>query len=276
MKIIIYPNILGIFIVSPLWGMISARLFLQSWLAFISSIINLIGLVKGEVERKTTILGFGVGQFQAVLFSFLIWLGNYLLTQVLLFGYTQAESIIYWIFAGLSFLYMLPQIPNRIKKAWKMATERGFIEAEMMERKLREWKVKIKENRIFKPKIAPLSGQELYELTKQFTGLEGKLIFVLGTPEATVLSVYDVYTWHKWMYEWYDEGKHYEAVIKSRMYPHQQEQDLLDKASKIKKIEDFIKLILQAENQTLSDNEVISPIEKYNKTRGRVYKREPK
>jgi len=187
MKIIIYPNILGIFIVSPLWGMISARLFLQSWLAFISSIINLIGLVKGEVERKTTILGFGVGQFQAVLFSFLIWLGNYLLTQVLLFGYTQAESIIYWIFAGLSFLYMLPQIPNRIKKAWKMATERGFIEAEMMERKLREWKVKIKENRIFKPKIAPLSGQELYELTKQFTGLEGKLIFVLGTPEATVL-----------------------------------------------------------------------------------------
>jgi hypothetical protein len=124
---------------------------------------------------------------------------------------------------------------------------------------------------MFRPKIAPLSGRELYELTKQLTELEGELNFILGTPEATVLSVYDVYTWHKWMYEWYDENKHYEAVIKSRMYP--QQQDLLNKASKIKNIEDFIRLILKTESQTLPNDKIVSLIDSYNKIRGQIYER---
>lgn len=124
---------------------------------------------------------------------------------------------------------------------------------------------------MFRPKIAPLSGQELCELTKQLTELDGELNFILGAPEATVLSVYDVYTWHKWMYEWYDENKHYGAIIKSRMYP--QQQDLLNKASKIRNIEDFIKLILQAENQTFPDDRITLLMDSYNKTKGQIYKR---
>lgn len=126
---------------------------------------------------------------------------------------------------------------------------------------------------MFRPKIAPLSGQELYELTKQLTGIKGGLYFVLGTPLATVLSVYDVYTWHKWMYEWYKENKkHYEAIIKSRRYPPRQQNLLLNKASKIETIKDLIKLILQAENQTLPDNIIALLIELHNKTRGQIYK----
>lgn len=74
------------------------------------------------------------------------------------------------------------------------------------------------------------------------------------------------------MYEWYDESKHYEAIIKSRRYPPEQKNSLLDKAPKIENIREFIKVILRAENQTLTDDKIISLVDKYNKTRGQIYK----
>ena len=121
-----------------------------------------------------------------------------------------------------------------------------------------------------KPKISPLSGQELYKFIAEVCNLEGGME-VLGTPEATVLSVYDVYAWHKWMYEWYDELEHYKAIIKSRFYPKEQEKYLIERISPKTTILDFIKLILETENLTLSEEEINSLIEKYNKTRGRIY-----
>lgn len=126
---------------------------------------------------------------------------------------------------------------------------------------------------MIKPKIAPLSGQELHEFVKQLLGLKGGFE-LLEIPEATVLSVYDVYTWHKWMYTWHGENDHYEAVVRSRQYPQQQEQYLLDKVSKIKNITitDFVRLILEAENQILSERQIDLLFNKYDETRGRVYK----
>jgi len=122
---------------------------------------------------------------------------------------------------------------------------------------------------MIKPKITPLRGQELYKFMKEVIGMDGSFSFLLGRPEATALSVYDVYTWHKWMYAWHDENKHYEAIIRSRIYPRQQV--LLDEASKIKDIRSFIKLILKRENQTLSDDKVKALIDIYDRTRGQVY-----
>ncbi|MDD3427554.1 MAG: hypothetical protein PHR42_01285 [Caldisericia bacterium] len=121
----------------------------------------------------------------------------------------------------------------------------------------------------FRPKITPLQGKELYQFMKETVGMDGNWFFLLGQPEATVLSVYDCYTWHKWMYAWHNENKHYGAVIRARMYPRQQV--LLEEASKIKDIRSFIKLILKRENQILSDYKIDSLINIYNRTRGRVY-----
>lgn len=121
----------------------------------------------------------------------------------------------------------------------------------------------------FRPKITPLQGKELYQFMKEAVGMDGNWFFLLGQPEATVLSVYDCYAWHKWMYAWHNENKHYEAVIRARMYSRQQV--LLEEASKIKDIRSFIKLILKRENQILSDYKIDSLINIYNRTRGRVY-----
>ena len=119
---------IGIFIVSPLWGMISAQLLLQAWLAFTNGIISIVGFFAGRVNRKTTALGIGVGIGSVILFALLLRGGRWLLTDILSFGFSTAENTVYWVFVALSALYMLPQIPSRIKKSWRNAMVPGSFE----------------------------------------------------------------------------------------------------------------------------------------------------
>ena len=127
---------IGLLIVAPLWGMISTQLFLQAWLAFINGIISIVGFFAGRVDRKTTALGIGVGLGSAFLFYLLLRVGFWLLSDILHFGYSAAENTVYWIFAALSALYMLPQIPRRIKKPWRNAMIPGSLESDIFARKL--------------------------------------------------------------------------------------------------------------------------------------------
>lgn len=131
-------NIIGGIIVSLLWGTISAQLFLQSWLAFIGAIINIVGIVKGKVERKTTLLGLGVSFVTMLLFSGLLYLGDYLLTNVLSFGYTKIENIVYWVFVVIRLLFFIPQFPSKIRKSWRNANIAGSLEEDIWKRKLKK------------------------------------------------------------------------------------------------------------------------------------------
>jgi hypothetical protein len=129
-------NLIGITIVSPFWGVISTQLFLQSWLAFIGAIMSIIGIIMGKVERQKTFMGLGVSVVQMLLFSGLLYGGQYLLADVWGFGFTKTENIVYWVFAGLSLLYMVPQFPAKIKKGWRNATIPGSLEEDIMKRKM--------------------------------------------------------------------------------------------------------------------------------------------
>lgn len=129
-------NLIGVILVSPLWGAISTQLFLQSWLAFINFVINLIGLLKGNVEKKVNLIGLGAALTQVILFAVLLRGSQYLLTEVLGFGYTTYENVAYWIFAVLSILYMIPQLPAKIRKSWRNATVAGSLDEDIMKRKL--------------------------------------------------------------------------------------------------------------------------------------------
>lgn len=124
---------------------------------------------------------------------------------------------------------------------------------------------------LFKPKIAPLSGEELYEFTKKATGLTGDIYSVLASPKATVLSVYDVYSWAKWMYEWYSEDRIFSQIVHSRRYPN--EKELLILSSSTRTIKDFIKFILRVEQQSLADEEIDILIERYDAVRGNDFKK---
>jgi hypothetical protein len=136
---------IGVIIVAPLWGMVSTQLFLQAWLAFINGIISIIGFLAGRVHRKISALGIGAGLGSAILFSLLLHAGQWLISDVLPFGYSAGENTVYWIFAAISGLYLLPQIPGRIKKSWRNSMVPGSIETGIMNRRLAEYKNDIHE-----------------------------------------------------------------------------------------------------------------------------------
>lgn len=119
---------IGLLIVSPLWGMISAQLFLQAWLALSQLIIAAAGFVRGRVPRSETAMGMGVYLLQTFLWSLLLSGGYWLLANVLGFGWTNAENVVYWIFVALSAVYMLPQIPSRLRRAWHFSMTPGTLE----------------------------------------------------------------------------------------------------------------------------------------------------
>lgn len=98
--------------------------------------IYFLGFVRGAVPRKDNALAMGVAVFSSVLFSLLLRGGFWLLGDVLPFGWTRAETIVYWVFAVLSLLYTLPQIPLRVRKAWRLAMIPGSVEADILEQRV--------------------------------------------------------------------------------------------------------------------------------------------
>lgn len=127
---------LGVLIVSPLWGAVSTQLFLQAWLAAINLVITFIGFLVGRVKRSNTALGMGVALVHGLIFSGLLHAGSWLLTDVLGVGWSRIENMVYWVFAVLSALYMLPQIPSRLRKVWRNAMVPGSLEEDIKKRKL--------------------------------------------------------------------------------------------------------------------------------------------
>lgn len=127
---------LGILLISPFWGALSTQLFVQAWMGVLNFFISFVGFVKGAVPRKDAGLAMGVALFSVLLFSLLLRGGFWLLTDVLPFGRTQTENTVYWVFAGLSALYMLPQVPSKIRKSWRNATVPGSLETDILKRKL--------------------------------------------------------------------------------------------------------------------------------------------
>lgn len=127
---------IGIVFVSPLWGALSTQLFIQAWLFVANFFINLVGFLKGTVSRKSTALAAGAAVFGVLLFSFLLSAGLWLLTEVFSFGQTETENVVYWVFAGLSALFMLPQIPEKLRKSWRNAMIPGSLEADIFKRKM--------------------------------------------------------------------------------------------------------------------------------------------
>lgn len=113
---------LGILLISPVWGYLSARCFIQASLGVAQFFIHLVGFFKGVVPRNDNALYMGVAIFNVVLFSLLLIGGFWLLTVILPFGQTQIETAVYWVSAGISFLFFQKQVPSKICGSWRYAT----------------------------------------------------------------------------------------------------------------------------------------------------------
>jgi uncharacterized membrane protein YeaQ/YmgE (transglycosylase-associated protein family) len=133
-------NWLGVLLVSPLWGIISSQFFFRWLLAFASFLISLVGFLRGSVPRKVNAIGMGAGLAHMVVAAIVLSGGRWLLTEVLEFGYSDAENTSYKIFAVIGSVYCLFQIPSRLRRAWRNAFVPGEIEHNIFKRKLAQIK----------------------------------------------------------------------------------------------------------------------------------------
>ena len=132
-------SIVGIVIISPAWGVMSTWLFLQSWLSLIGAFLGIIGLIRGKVERKVLFASIGLHILTLIACSALLSLGYYLFSYVFQFGYSKIENIVYWLFAGISFIFIIIEYPHKIKKGWRQANVVGEIESDVIKRRFRRW-----------------------------------------------------------------------------------------------------------------------------------------
>lgn len=111
------------FIISLIWGVLWIQFFLQACLAFAMGALNVVGFVRGEVSRVDTakLIAFHVA---VILCCAGLLYGGKMLAEYLLFGY----GVLFWIFSAMSALYLLPQIPRKLKWAWRCSTVPGVIE----------------------------------------------------------------------------------------------------------------------------------------------------
>lgn len=108
--------------------MAATQLFLQSWLAFINCIICFLGLIFGKQSLKIASMGMAVSLFQTVLFTALLFIGQWLLVELLPFGQSQVENTVFWIFAFITLWYCIFQFPSLIKRMWKAQFIEGYLD----------------------------------------------------------------------------------------------------------------------------------------------------
>lgn len=130
----------GILFAWPLWGVLSTQLFFQCWLAGINFLFGVLGFVLGRVPRRDAALACGVALFGVVLFAILLRAGSWLLTEVLPFGHAETESIAYWGAAAFSAVFMLRQMPAKLRKSWRHVMLPGSLEADIRDRRRAEFR----------------------------------------------------------------------------------------------------------------------------------------
>jgi hypothetical protein len=107
-------EVVGIFIVSPLWGILSPYLFLRGWLSFLGILATLVFLFKAETQYRVFFLLFCT-HITDMLFTFtLLITGFYILFFHLPFGKNDAEVLMYWFFSTVQMAFMLPKVSTRI------------------------------------------------------------------------------------------------------------------------------------------------------------------
>lgn len=127
-------QILGVIVAIPLGGAVGFCV-IQSWTSLALAVINFVGLVRGKRERSHTALAFGVAVIQTIVFSGILFLIDYLLQNTfLIHAYSMLGQILLFIFAGIHAIYLLFQIPHKLRICWLNA---NHDESELIEMEVR-------------------------------------------------------------------------------------------------------------------------------------------
>lgn len=114
-------NLIGPFVVAPVWGFLSTELFLQGWLAYADMFIAVASLVRGRATGSQAAEAAFGAFVTGVVYTVCLRGGFSLLVEDMGFGRTGLEKILYCVFVVLSAAYLVPRLPSKIRNAWRTA-----------------------------------------------------------------------------------------------------------------------------------------------------------
>jgi hypothetical protein len=124
-----------LFIVTPLWAVLSVFLFLQGLLATINLVIALAASMRGIIPPKNFLAATIASCLAALVFFSLLIVGFYVMTVKIPVAQTHEGQITYDIFALLAALYIIPKMALRIKRQWRKCMMPGVAEIDAAVRK---------------------------------------------------------------------------------------------------------------------------------------------
>lgn len=116
-------------------------------------------------------------------------------------------------------------------------------------------------------KIQPLWGRHMVNLIKKITSRNLPAIVLMGTPEATIISVIDGFFCYKANMPYLCEEDIFWRILKARAYDPETERKILE--AKPENLITFIKLILEIDNpgEKLSSESINNLISEYRRIR---------
>jgi len=121
-------NWLGLLVIAPLWGFVSAQLLLQGWLAFAQLAIALIALARGKMATSQAAHAIAAPLALGLVASVVLRLGFWALFEAAGLARDGLAVIVYWVFALLSFSYLASRLPAEVRKSWRIAMNPDAIQ----------------------------------------------------------------------------------------------------------------------------------------------------
>jgi hypothetical protein len=118
----------GIIVVGPLWGLISAQLFFQTGEEFIKGVIYLLGFVRHKVNGRIMLVRMVTAFVTSIVCAILLVGGFWLICVRYPSLRTPAQNVLYLAFAVLGVVYVVSQMPHKLRKAWRHANVPGAME----------------------------------------------------------------------------------------------------------------------------------------------------
>ena len=107
-------NVLSLFLITPLWGLISPRLFFDGWLSFLGLMASLFSLSTRRVSLWQFVNLFFKMMTRMVFFFTLLLAGFYIFSHHFSLGFSPAETIVFSIFAIVQTIFLLLTLSERI------------------------------------------------------------------------------------------------------------------------------------------------------------------
>jgi hypothetical protein len=107
--------------VSAAWGVGSAQLVLQGWLATADVFIALAGLARGRMSGTRAFESVVGAVIVGVVCSVLLRGGFWLLVERMAFGQTWQEQVVHLTCLGTAASFMLAGVPAKLRRSWHAA-----------------------------------------------------------------------------------------------------------------------------------------------------------